>query len=176
MARTDEYGHQADGNRPAERAKRRGYEYCIVSENIAAVYNSTGFTTKELARQLFQGWRHSPGHRKNMLNPDVVETGVAVARSEQTDYYYAVQMFGRPKSEMVAFQITNTSGAVLRYEVAGRTFVLPPRYSRTHGQCRPADLTVHWPNGQESTTVRPPNGGRYTAVREGSGRFKLGKE
>ncbi len=35
--------------------------------------------------------------RKNMLAPEVTETGVAVARSGKTGRYYAVQMFGRPR-------------------------------------------------------------------------------
>src|SRR5690348_5864168 len=30
MARTDKYGHEADGKEPSERAKEHGYDYCIV--------------------------------------------------------------------------------------------------------------------------------------------------
>src|SRR2546423_1438495 len=40
MARTDTYGHTADGKRPAQRATAHGYDYCIVLENIAYRYNS----------------------------------------------------------------------------------------------------------------------------------------
>src|SRR5262249_29906678 len=32
MARTDRYGHTADGARPADRAKKHGFDYCIVLE------------------------------------------------------------------------------------------------------------------------------------------------
>jgi uncharacterized protein YkwD len=46
MARTDKYGHTADGNRPATRAKQHGYAYCMVSENIARHYSSTRPTTE----------------------------------------------------------------------------------------------------------------------------------
>ncbi|HEX6963848.1 MAG TPA: CAP domain-containing protein, partial [Lacipirellula sp.] len=84
MARTDTYGHTADGNRPAGRATRFGYEYCLVSENIAYQYSSLGFETEELATRLTTGWKESPGHRKNMLEPAVTETGVAVAQSPNT--------------------------------------------------------------------------------------------
>src|SRR4051794_29760615 len=35
MARTGRYGHTADGNQPADRAARHGYEYCVIAENIA---------------------------------------------------------------------------------------------------------------------------------------------
>lgn len=55
MARTDRYGHTADGNQPAERAKQHGYDYCIVAENIAYQYNAGGFTTAELGGGFFTG-------------------------------------------------------------------------------------------------------------------------
>src|SRR5689334_15910645 len=98
MARTDKYGHEADGSDPAGRAKKHGYDYCLIAENIAYVFSSEGFTTEELAKQFVEGWKNSPPHRKNMLDPDVTETGVAIARSTTSGKYYAVQMFGRPKS------------------------------------------------------------------------------
>jgi uncharacterized protein YkwD len=99
MARTDRYGHEADGKQPADRARGHGYDYCLVSENIAYQYNSAGFRTAALARDFVEGWKHSPQHRKNMLEPAATQTAVAVARSEKSGRYYAVQMFGRPKSE-----------------------------------------------------------------------------
>ena len=82
MARTSRYGHTADGSRPADRAASHGYEYCVIAENIAYAFNSDGYTTEELGKTFVEGWKHSPGHRRNMLDPDVAETGVAVARSE----------------------------------------------------------------------------------------------
>lgn len=175
MARTDKYGHHADGSRPAERAAKHDYNYCIVSENIAYQYDSAGFATEELARQFFREWKHSPGHRKNMLDPDVAETGIAVAWSDQTGYYYAVQMFGRPKSKMIEFHVTNNSDAVIQYEIAGRTSPLPPRVTRTHSRCRPAELTVQWPTEQDRTTVQPDSGDHYTVVRDDAG-FRLKRE
>ena len=41
--------------------------------------NSSGFTPKELADGFLEGWKQSPGHRKNMLDPDVTQIGVGVA-------------------------------------------------------------------------------------------------
>src|SRR5437868_4626698 len=60
MARTDLYGHEADGNHPADRARIFGYDYCIIDENIAWQFNSGGFSTRELARSFYEGWRDSP--------------------------------------------------------------------------------------------------------------------
>ncbi|MGE5616277.1 MAG: CAP domain-containing protein [Bacillota bacterium] len=96
MARTDRFDHEADGREPAERAREHGYSYCVLSENIAFEYSSRGFTTEELARRFVEGWKHSPGHRANLLDNEVVETGAAVAHSARSGRYYAVQMFGRP--------------------------------------------------------------------------------
>jgi uncharacterized protein YkwD len=98
MARTDHYGHEADGKTPAQRARVRGYDYCLVAENIAYQFSSAGFGTNELAHRTVEGWKKSAGHRENMLEPTALDTAVAVAQSEKTGRYYAVQMFGRPRS------------------------------------------------------------------------------
>jgi uncharacterized protein YkwD len=176
MARTTEYGHTADGKRPSQRVKERGYDYCIVAENIAYVYDSRGFATEQLAEKLFEGWKHSPEHRRNMLDPDVTETAVAVAHSDKNGYYYADQLFGRPKSLAIKFEIENKSGAAVGYSIGGKTFDLPPRVIRTHTRCRPGEVKFQWP-GQEkpAATVNPKNGDRY-AVTEENGRFAVKKE
>lgn len=99
MAKADRYSHDADGRQPWDRARRQGFEYCLISENIAYQYSSVGFDTAELASRFFKDWAASAGHRKNMLERGVTETGVAVARSPKTGRFYAVQMFGRPRGK-----------------------------------------------------------------------------
>ena len=174
MARTDTYGHTADGNSPADRARKHGYDYCIVLENIANAFDSRGFETEQLAGQFVTGWKESPGHRKNMLDPDVTQTGVAVGRSEKTGYYYAVQMFGRPKSAAIEFRVENRSDARIGYAIGDQTFDLRPRVIRTHTRCRPPELRFTWPDGQ-STTVKPATGDRLVVTRNGDG-FAVGKK
>jgi uncharacterized protein YkwD len=182
MAENDKYGHNADGKTPAERAKAHGYEFCIVLENIAYQYSSAGFATEELAKSFVEGWKESPGHRKNMLDPDVTETGVAVAQSEKSGYHYAVQLFGRPHSEHIEFKITNKSDADAEYKVDDRTFTLPPRYTRTHQRCRPPELTLLGAEGTdkeregERATARPKAGDRYVITKGDSGELTLKKE
>ena len=176
MASTDQYGHTADGRRPADRAKQHGYDYCIIAENIAYQHRTSGFTSEELAREFFEGWKESPDHRKNMLDSAVTETGVAVAQSEKTSYYYAVQMFGRPKTETIEFQVTNHADTPIPYAIEGQTFTLPPRSTRTHQQCRPAEITFQWPGKQEQTTVQPQHGVHYTIVQGDAGLFRLQKD
>lgn len=98
LARTDRFDHEADGRTPAIRARAYGYDYCLVAENIAYRYDSRGFTTLALAQGLVQGWKDSPGHRRNMLDARAVDTGVAVVQSPHTGRFYAVQMFGRRRA------------------------------------------------------------------------------
>jgi len=174
MAKTDEYGHTADGHSPGERAKKHGYDYCIIAENIAYEFSSGGFDTGPLAGRFVTGWEKSPPHRKNMLDPDVTQLGVAVARSEKTGYYYAVQDFGRPKSAAIVFKVENRAGEGVKYAIGDRTFDLPPRVIRTHTRCRPAELAFHWPGGK-TEAVKPTTGERLL-VTKGKGGFTVKKE
>lgn len=160
MARTDKYGHGADGQAPAARAKKFGYEYCIVAENIAYLFNSAGFATVDLAKGFFEGWQNSPGHRKNMLDPNVTETAVAIAHSAKTGHYYAVQLFGRPKSASIEFSVANQAGLVVEYSVDGQTFPLPPRVTRTHQRCQSSEF------GFRGKTLQLVNGQRLVVVND----------
>jgi uncharacterized protein YkwD len=152
MAETDRYGHTADGGNPGVRANKHAYEYGLISENIAYAFNTDGFTARELAVRYMEGWEHSPGHRENMLDPDATETGMAVARSEKSGYYYAVQMFARPRSRGIQVELVNRSDATIVYRLGDRAFELPPHYSQTHEQGRPAELAVELPSKEKPLT------------------------
>jgi len=170
MAEEDKYGHTADGKQPAERAKKQGYDYCIVLENIAYAFDSSGFDVEKLATQFENGWENSPGHRRNMLDPDITETGVAVARSEKTGHYYAVQLFGRPKSEAIDFALENKTKETIEYTLGDQSFSLQPRYTRRHTICRPEELKIQWPDKKSpATTLKPAAKDRFTITKDGSG-------
>jgi uncharacterized protein YkwD len=180
MAKNDRYGHGADGQRPADRARKHGYDYCIVLENIAYDYNSAGFSTDELGKALVEGWKHSPGHRRNMLDPDVNDTAVAVAHSDKTGYYYAVQMFGRPHSKAIEFTIANQSDARIEYRIGKQSFPLPPSYVRTHTRCRPAKVVIQLLGSEpgskgESRTVQPASGDHFVITGDSRG-YQVKKE
>lgn len=173
MARTGKYGHQADGKRPSKRAGNHGYDYCIIAENIAYQFRSTGFSTNELADRLVSGWKNSPEHRKNMLDPDVTEIGVALARKEGSPAYFAVQLFGRPKSKSISFEVRNESGTKVEYTVSRRgsekSFPLPPRLRRTHRRCRPTK--IEFP--MLETTLHVKDGAEYVVQESSDGRVKI---
>jgi len=75
----------------ADRAHSVQYPFAEIAENIALGYPS--------AEAVVQGWMNSPGHRANILNPGVVETGISIARSAAGGLYYC-QVFGRRLSSI----------------------------------------------------------------------------
>ena len=166
MAKTNTYGHTADGKRPSDRAKRHGYDYCLVTENISYAYHSLGYEPQELAERFVTGWKESPKHRENMLDPDVTQTGVAVAQSGDSGYYYVVQMFGRPESARIEFHVVNRSGQEVVYKIGDQAFPLGPRYIRTHQRCRPATLVLQASDQQDARKFQPKSG--ETVVIEGA--------
>lgn len=170
MARTDRFGHHADGAEPADRATRHGYEWCRVSENISYQYTSATFGTAELAERYVGGWKRSPGHRKNMLDRGDVHTAVAVARSDKSGRYYAVQMFGRPRSQSIEFHVTNRTREDVSYRMGEKTYPLDSGSTRIHRQCATGELTLGSPRaagGRKS--ARPKDGDRLEIVREAGG-------
>ena len=169
MARTDRYGHQADGAEPADRATRLGYEWCQVSENISYQYTSATFATAELAARYVEGWKRSPGHRRNMVDRDDVHMAVAVARSRDTGRYYAVQMFARPRSLSIEFHVTNRTRERVDYRVGERAFSLDPRSTRVHQQCASEELTLRANVARARGTAHPKDGDRVEVVREAGG-------
>jgi uncharacterized protein YkwD len=167
MARTNRYGHDADGRQPSQRAQAHGYAWCLVAENIAMQYSSSGFRTDELAPRFVQAWIESPGHRRNLLDAAATETGVAVARSAASGRYYAVQMFGRPAALKQRFEIGNRSHREVRYRLGAAGYALEPGATRRHEQCIAQPLTVSVP-GQAPIVLQPSDGARWRI--EGAGR------
>ena len=132
LAKTGKFAHEADGRQPAQRAEASGYRYCLISENLAMNLDSRGFEARALAREAVEGWKNSPGHRANMLQPTVTEIGVAVARAPDRDpKFISVQLFGRPESLKVEFRIENQAGTAVRYALGEETHAARARSSRT---------------------------------------------
>lgn len=160
MARTGRFGHTADGNEPAGRAVAHGYAYCIVAENIGE-YRAAGLGTPELATALQQGWERSPEHRENLLDADVTEIGVGIARNDATGSYLGVQMFGLPKSASIDFTLANRTAAAVGYRLGGDAFTLPPNTVRTHQTCGAATLEL---DQGPAAQPRPVHAGDHLAI------------
>ena len=174
MARHHKYGHTADDHEPWERAKMAGYDYCVVDENIAWELSSAGFSTADLAQRLIHAWENSPEHRKNLLDPDVVELGVGIAHDSESGKYYAVQDFGRPKSMATRFTLANESASEIKYKVGDKEFDLPTHYRMIHERCRSGPVVIHLAeDGKHDVEIRPTNGQQYTIRADDAGKLSV---
>lgn len=63
------------GTRPGHRAHRAGYDYRIVAENLGLGFHG--------AQQAMFYWMRSPGHRDNVLKPQVDEAALGLVRTER---------------------------------------------------------------------------------------------
>ena len=162
--------HTADGTTPSERIAAAGYRYCQVGENLASIFDTSGFDAADYADRAVKGWEESPGHRKNMLLPYVTETGVAVAPASATEpKYIAVQLFGRPESTKYTFKITNLSGREVSYAFEEQANTVSPREIVTHTACLPS--TIEFDTGSKTGAVSryETRGGQVFTVRPGTG-------
>lgn len=62
----------------AERIRDTTFDASVAVENVAAGYDNLA--------EAFSGWRESPAHRANMLNPDVTKMGIAAVYAPQSKY------------------------------------------------------------------------------------------
>jgi uncharacterized protein YkwD len=98
MAEQNFFGHASkNGAKFSSRIKAQGYRFSKVAENIGA--------GQRAAVGIMQDWMNSAGHRKNILDCALSETGIAVvyqaddAPLKGQKYamkYYWVEVFARP--------------------------------------------------------------------------------
>lgn len=91
MAEKHYFNHNGlDGKTPAERVKAAGYTGWGGWENIFV-----GYRGESDAALAMETWMNSPGHCKNLMNPEITEVGMASALSHARDNpNYWVQNFG----------------------------------------------------------------------------------
>jgi hypothetical protein len=142
LAKSGRFAHEADGRTPAERTRASGYGYCNVAENLALNLRSRGFTVEQLAHDTMEGWKASPGHRRNLMLTGVTEIGVGIARAPTGDpKFLSVQLLARPDSLSYAFTITNKATRPVAYTFAGKDRDIAPRTMVTYKACEPGKLT-----------------------------------
>jgi cysteine-rich secretory family protein len=169
LGKSGKFAHEADGRKPAERAEAQGYRYCTVAENLALNLDSRGFETQQLARSAVEGWKASPGHRANMLQPYVTEIGVAVVRAPDPDpKFISVQLFGRPESLKVEFSVVNRAGAPVHYQLGEDNITLPVHTIATYTRCDPDKLTFE-KTSPGAQPFAPRNGDRFVVTAKDQG-------
>jgi len=87
--------YSPEGITPWHWLDRSGYYYNAAGENLAI-----GFLESE---QVHKAWMDSPSHKKNILNPNYQEMGIAVLRGsfQGRETALVVQFFGNPKIEQL---------------------------------------------------------------------------
>ena len=90
MAERNRMDHAVAGALPG-RVARFGYEWSTVAENIGRNYSDYGAA--------MVGWINSPGHRRNLLNPNVTEMGFAGGKLREGGPTYWTQIFAAPKPD-----------------------------------------------------------------------------
>ena len=83
MAKRDKLDHSA-GKPFVVRLKASGHDAKLAAENVGAGYHTLA--------EAFSGWRDSPPHRANMLNPGVTRIGIAAVYAPNSKYkvYWAL--------------------------------------------------------------------------------------
>ena len=85
------------------RAGEAGAHFSLIEENIA-VGSYPG--------SIHQGWMNSPGHRANLLNPEIDRIGVAVVAAQGV--LFAVADYTRAVAVLSPQQVESTVGGLLR--------------------------------------------------------------
>ncbi len=120
MAEKGPIEHQYAGEPDLQtRAAKAGAHFSLIAENIAI-----GASPAEIQR----GWMNSPGHRANLLNPNVDRLGVAVVEARGVlyaveDFSQAVPVLTRRQVEIVISRLVAVSGIkILADTKAARTY------------------------------------------------------
>jgi hypothetical protein len=101
----------------SERASQLGAHFSLIEENVAVGPDPS---------EIHEEWMHSPGHRANLLSPDVDRVGVAVVASRGVlyavaDYERVVPILKQEQVEAVIAGLVRVSGVtVLRDPAVAR--------------------------------------------------------
>ncbi len=89
MAVKEYFAHvNQEGELLETRLKNAGVVVAVSAENL---FKSNRF--EEIADESVRRWMNSPEHRKNLLNPDVTDTGIGLYRALEGNDYYITQVF-----------------------------------------------------------------------------------
>jgi uncharacterized protein YkwD len=118
MAAAGNISHRyADEQDLSERAGSAGAHFSLVEENVASAWD---------AEAIHDAWMHSPGHRTNLLNPEVNRVGIALVAGRNT--LYAVADYSRAVEVRTQEQIEATVARNL--QAHGMTILSDPTGAR----------------------------------------------
>jgi len=104
MARQGPISHQYPGEPDlSERTAQAGAHFSVIEENVAIGPS---------ADAIHEEWMQSPGHRANLLSPDVDRVGVAVVAARGV--LYAVADYSRAVEQLSAADVESRVAALIR--------------------------------------------------------------
>lgn len=171
MAAEGPIAHRYNGEADvAGRAGQAGAHFDLIEENVAVGLN---------AAQIHNEWMNSPGHRSNLLNPDVNRVGIAVVAARGAlyavaDYSRSVEAISQPQVESRVAELVHSQGhvAILRDNAQARAACLTSEgVPRSSGGLQPM-FVMRW---QSADLTRLPaalseklSSGRYHQAAVGS--------
>jgi len=111
-----------------ERAGQAGAHFSLIEENVALAPTPAS---------IHSAWMHSPGHRSNLLNPNVDRVGVAVVAGRHglyavADYARAVPVLARSQVESAIGGLLHGRGMTLRSDATdARAYCAEDRDTRS---------------------------------------------
>ena len=170
MVQEGALGHRYQGEPDlAARAGTSGAHFALIEENVAEA---------PTAAAIHGAWMNSPGHRKNLLNPDVDRVGIAViARGEElyavADYARAAPVLDASAVEERVAQLIAVSGV----RAAGGSAAARAACATDHGippgaESQGSVFVMRWEDADlsrlpEALTTRLASG-RYRSAAVGS--------
>lgn len=142
MIDNDYFAHVSpEGKSPWFWIENAGYDYRFAGENLAINYTN--------AQDEQKAWMDSPLHRKNILNTDYQEIGVAVKQGiiDGHKTTVAVQMFGTKVSQVLVPNII-IAKPMLPASVAGIDSVSPGKVALVEKLSDNFDLKVFYQNNK----------------------------
>jgi hypothetical protein len=119
MAAEGPISHQYNGEPDlSTRTAQAGAHYSVIEENVAMGPS---------ADTIQEEWMHSPGHRANLLSPDVDRVGIAVVAAHGS--LYAVADYSRVVEQLSATQVEARVATLIR--VSGVAILRDPSLART---------------------------------------------
>lgn len=133
------------------RAGKAGAHFDLIEENVAVGPN---------AAEIHDEWMHSPGHRANLLNPDVNRVGIAVVAVRgvlyaTADYARGVQKLTREQAEAQVASLVRVSGVtILEDNAQARAACGSEGMPEVQGQLRPG-FVMRWQDSDLKQLPKP---------------------
>ncbi len=125
-----------DGRDPYTSMTENGYNHTYAAENIAHIPTSSG---DGIGESFFQNWKESPGHYRNMTNPNYKDIGIGIYNVGND--WYAVQLFGASSDKQQSYTPENETKQEPEIETNIET-VVDYSYDSSTGQNEIANQTL----------------------------------